>query len=447
MAFLHTHSCECVKSELDLFKTRPTQTSIESSHWIDYKPITSLSDDSPVEFVIPGNGEEYLDLSHTILILKVCLLDSKGEKIKADSLVVPVNNFLHSIFNQVDVFFNQKPVSPPNNSYAYRAFIETLLNYSEEAKMSHLTSSLWYDDLPGHVATALAKNIDEDDKDSITLNTGAEKRRDYIKAGKSLDMLGHLHCDVFNQDKFLLNGIEVRVRLVRSKSAFCLVNYETDDIKVHIQEATLRVRRAKINPGILLAHSKALSRGTAKYELTRVEVKSFTLHTGVTGENLDNIILGQIPKRIIIGLVSNKAFNGDRKENPFNFQHYFLNYLALYIDGVQVPSKPLTPKFPDNYIDAYHTLFSGSGVHFSNEGNCISRDSYVNGQTFYIFDLTSDLSANCNTHWNLVRQGAVRLEMRFDKVLSEAVNCIIYSEYDNILEIDSNRQIIVDFNG
>ena len=276
MAFLHTHSCECIKSELDLFKTRPTQTSIESSHWIDYKPITSLSDDSPIEFVIPGNGEEYLDLSHTILILKVCLVDSKGEKIKDEALVVPVNNFLHSIFNQVDVFFNQTLVSPPNNSYAYRAFIETLLNYSEEAKMSHLTSSLWYDDLPDFVDTHLEKEVDPHDGTAITLNAGAEKRREYIKGGKSVDMLGHLHCDVFNQDKFLLNGIEVRVRLVRSKSAFCLVNHEADDTKVRIQEATLRVRRAKINPGILLAHSKALPRGTAKYELTRVEVKSFT---------------------------------------------------------------------------------------------------------------------------------------------------------------------------
>ena len=125
MAFLHTHSCECITPELDLFKTRPTQTSIESSHWINHKPVISLSVDSPIEFVIPENGEKYFDLSHTILILKACLVNLKGEKIKADALVVSVNNFLHSIFNQVEVFFNQKLVFPPNNSYGYQAFIET----------------------------------------------------------------------------------------------------------------------------------------------------------------------------------------------------------------------------------------------------------------------------------------------------------------------------------
>lgn len=447
MSFLHTHSCEAIKSELDLFKTRPTQTSIESSQWIEYKPITSISEDSPIEFIVPGSGEEYIDLSPTILHLKVRLQTSKAEKIKDDTLVVPVNNFLHSLFNQVDVFLNQKPVSPPNNSYAYRAYIETLLNYSEEAKMSHLTTSLWYDDTPGHIETVLEKDVDADDTDAITLNEGAERRRSFISGGKTVDLLGHLHCDLFNQDKFLLNGVEVRVRLVRSKNSFCLINYDADDIKVQILEASLKIRKAKINPGILLAHAKALSRGTAKYELTRVEVKSFTLHTGVFGETLDNIILGQIPKRIIIGLVSNKAYNGDKKVNPFNFHHYYLNYLALLVDGVQIPSKAITPKYPHNYVEAYHTLFSGAGVFFSNEGNCISRDSYVKGQTFYVFDLTPDMSANCNTHWNLIKQGAVRLELRFDQVLTESINCIVYSEYDNILEIDSNRQIIVDFSG
>ena len=41
---------------------------------------------------------------------------------------------MYWICNQVDVFFNQKPVSPPNNAYAYRSYIETLLNYGSAAK-------------------------------------------------------------------------------------------------------------------------------------------------------------------------------------------------------------------------------------------------------------------------------------------------------------------------
>ena len=70
---------------------------------------------------------------------------------ESNSLAVPVNNFLHSIFNQVDVYFNQKLVSPPNNAYPYIAYIETLLNYGPAAKGSHLTTNLWIADKAGEM--------------------------------------------------------------------------------------------------------------------------------------------------------------------------------------------------------------------------------------------------------------------------------------------------------
>ena len=147
-------------------------------------------------------------------------------------------------------------------------------------------------------------------------------------------MLGHLHCDIFNQEQLIPNGVELCVRLVRSKDKFCLLDFGESNAEVEIKEATLRVHRCRISSEVKLAHAHALSRGTAKYPLTRVEIKSFTLHTGVTGECLDNVILGQLPKRMILGLVENQAYNGNPKKNPFNFSHHNLNFLAMYIDGV-----------------------------------------------------------------------------------------------------------------
>ncbi|XP_025160297.1 uncharacterized protein F54H12.2-like [Harpegnathos saltator] len=164
-----------------------------------------------------------------------------------------------------------------------------------------------------------------------------------------------------------------------------------------------------------------LTRTTAKYPLTRVEIKSFTIHSGVVRETLDNVILGQIPKRIIVGFVDNKAFNGARHLNPFNFQHYGINFFSLYVDGTQIPSRPLEPKFSGNemlYAEAYHTLFSGTGIHFLNETNSISREDYPAGYILFGFDLTPDLSANCATQWNLVKHGSLRMKVRFEKALT-----------------------------
>lgn len=437
MAFLHTHSCECMKSELDLFTLPPTQTSIENSSWIHYKPISSLTGDSPIEFSISGTSDDYIDLAHTMLSLKVKMTKKKNDVAIGES-AGPVNNLLHSLFNQVDVYFNQKLVSPPNNAYPYRAYIETLLNYGHSAKSSHLTSVLWYDDSAGKMEGGIAENI------------GLKNRRKFLQDEKTLDLIGHLHCDVFNQEKFLVNGVEVGLRLVRSRDSFCLIDVG-DTATIQITEASLIVRRVKISPTVLLAHAKALSQTTAKYPLTRVEVKAFAIHSGVHGESLDNAVLGQLPKRIILGFVDNKAYNGESKCNPFNFKNYKINYLTLCVDGVQVPSKALQPKFNDandgQFISGYQTLFSGTGIHFMNEGNCISRDMYPEGYCLFAFDLTPDLSANSDSHWNLVRHGSVRIEVRFDAALTETINCIMYAEYDNVLEIDAARQIIVDYSG
>lgn len=434
MSFLHSHSCECTKSELDLFAIPPTQTMIENSHWVQLKPINSLTDNSPIEFSIIGSGEEYLDLAHTLLYVRVSLRHPEEITDAAKAVlkkVGPVNNFMHSLFTQVDVSFNRQPVSPPNNAYAYRAYIETLLNYGSSAKNSHLTSVLWWDDTPGSM-------------DDVDGNVGLSKRRAALNKN-SVDMIGHLHCDVFNQDKLLLNGVEVGLRLIRNSDAFALMD-PTGVFEIRMDEAALLIRRVRLNPTILLEHNGLLAKQTAKYPITRVQIKSFVIHSGVHGESLDNVILGQLPKRIIIGFVKNKSFNGDRGCNPFNFEHFSINYLNVYVDGVQVPSRQLQPNFEtDHYVEAYQNLFIGTGIHFKNQGNCITKSAFSKGYTLFAYDFTPDLSANENGHWNLVRHGGVRVDVKFAKALEETINCIVYAEYDNILEIDSARQCLVDY--
>lgn len=123
-----------------------------------------------------------------------------------------------------------------------------------------------------------------------------------------------------------------------------------------------------------------------------------------------------------------------------------MNTFCLYIDGHQIPSKALQPSFESNiYTLAYHTLFSGTGMHFLNEGNGISREQYAKGYCLLAFDLTPDLSANSANHWNLIRHGSVRLEVRFETALTQTINCVVYAEFDNVIEIDKNRNISVDY--
>ena len=128
MAFIHDQSCECAKSELDVFSVPITQTSIEYGNYVEKHPLSSLTDSGPIEFDISSSGQNYLDFSNTQILVKVKLTRGNGIDITDADDVRGVILFLHSLFQQVDVSLNDVQVSQSSGTYAYRAYIESLLS-------------------------------------------------------------------------------------------------------------------------------------------------------------------------------------------------------------------------------------------------------------------------------------------------------------------------------
>jgi len=73
---------------------------------------------------------------------------------------------------------------------------------------------------------------------------------------------------------------------------------------------------------------------------------------------------------------------------------------------MQILSRPLQSNFLKDEplsVEAYHTLFSKTGIHFLNEGNFISRDNYDNGYTLFAFDFIQIyplIAQNIEISWN-----------------------------------------------
>ncbi|GBO05178.1 hypothetical protein AVEN_122124-1 [Araneus ventricosus] len=136
---IHQDSPICVKSELDLFSIPSTQAAIEFGKFVEYFPLSNIRDGSPVEFHISGSGDEYLDLADSYIHVKAKITKSDGAPLPDNEPVATVNLFLHSLFSQVDVSLNGHIISSARNTYPYRAYLETLLNYGEDAKKSLLS--------------------------------------------------------------------------------------------------------------------------------------------------------------------------------------------------------------------------------------------------------------------------------------------------------------------
>jgi len=436
MALLHHKSAECCKTELDVFSIPPTQTQIQRGAWVSYLPTTNITDTGAIEFQIQPS-DDAIDLHNTQLYVRVKVVNGDGSALGDDAAVAPCNLFFQALFEQIDVYVSNRLISGGTNTYPYRAYLETLLNYDEDAKNSWLAAELWHSDTPGRMDNLYQLPA----PNAALLNDGWVRRNAYVKNSASFEMKGGLHIDLLHQDRYMLNNTSLRFRFLRSKNAFSLLSGEASpNYKVVIEEAVLYIRKTALSPAVQLGYAQALQRATAKYPITRVEIKTFSIATGTWNINRDNIFLGTLPRRMVLGLVDSAAFNADYSKNPFNFQHFNTNFLGVYIDGEQLPFKPFEPNFAaGRYIDSYLTLCSCS----EKGGNAITREAYPKGFTLWVFDFTPDLG--CSDHLNLIRQGNLRVELRFSQALTTSVNCIILAEFDNILEVDKDRNVIYDY--
>jgi hypothetical protein len=75
------------------------------------------------------------------------------------------------------------------------------------AKESQLTGVMWYKDTPG-----------QQDK-KMTDNKGFTSRENLTALSKSVQMMGKLHLDLFCQDKYLLNHVDLKIKLIVPFSA------------------------------------------------------------------------------------------------------------------------------------------------------------------------------------------------------------------------------------
>ena len=399
---VHPSSAESTTSQLDLFSVPPSQTSLEEGSFTKYHPVSVLTSTGPIEFTISAENSNYIDLANSFLYVHASVTTATGADLAKNVEIAPECNFLHTLWTQVDVYLNVSLVTQSNNNYPYRAYIENLLSFGQDAKHSQLSALLWHRNTSEHFDTRGATNL------------GYTKRKALAAESKEMDMMGKLHLDLFFQNRYLLNGVEVRLRLIRSNDLFCLHgNANQADNKVSLKEVTLFVRKVKPNPAVQLAHVKALQHGTAKYPLRRVEVKSFTVPTGNRSITKENLFLGQLPTRMVVGVVDNDAYNGVITKSPFNFKHNSINFMTIYRDGVQIPSKPLQPDFTnDRFVRSYVRLFTQTGQYYRDTGNAISREQYKDGCALFAFDLTPQMDSS-EVGFELIKHGNIRIEIHF----------------------------------
>ncbi|KAG6934502.1 hypothetical protein G0U57_016943, partial [Chelydra serpentina] len=186
--------------------------------------------------------------------------------------------------------------------------------------------------------------------------------------------------------------------------------------KLRIVSASLFVKKVRVTPSVRLGHAEALLTANAKYPVDRVGMKVFSIPAGSRVSNQENLVLGQLPKMLVLGFVDNDAFRGSYAKNPFHFKHYDINFVALYVDGEQIPTKPLQPDFEGGRcVRAYMNLVQTAGKHMKDRSLLIDHEEFAQGYTLFAFDLSPD--QECADHYSLIKTRNLRAEIHFGKAL------------------------------
>jgi hypothetical protein len=419
-----------------------------------------------------------VSLKHSYLQIRgqICRLSTQ-QPITEDDEVGLENLPLQTLWNQVDLSLQQKVInSRVGTNHAYKAYLDVLLNNSPDMMKNQLTSQLFVKDV--------AKTFDS------AINSGYRARKKYTDRGKEVELEGPLYLDIGQQERPIINGVEINLRFWPNKASFCLSS-TLEDYFFKINDAVLNVCVLEVSPAILLGHAAALKEASALYPYMQSDFKAFSIPKGQYEYSIDNIFQGDVPSDLVVGLVSSRSYNGAYNKNPFNFHNFDCSYCGFFINSISTPSQPFQPIYYNSpvtsrprrlvpsdqpeessedltrpseregtrpsgrvnvdvnversnnnnaYVNSYLSLF---GQRYHTSGNIpIALDEYPYGYCLYKFQVNENATEEGNGEFvTLARRGHTRLTLKFRKPLPESVTVITYAHFPRILQIDEARNI------
>ena len=79
-------------------------------------------------------------------------------------------------------------------------------------------------------------------------------------------------------------------------------------------------------------------------------------------------------------------------------------------------------------------MFSGTGKMYYNSGNDIFRGEFPNGYAIYAY-------------FHVVQRGNLAVDTEFSAAPTTALGLVCYGEFENLIQVDSERSVIHDYSG
>ena len=349
-----------------------------------FAPLASIAKGEPIEFIIKWADQLYLDLNDSRLYLRVKMTKANGTNMTSATGAI-INLPLQSLFREVSVELNGRSVSDPNQMIPYRAYLETLLNYSKETQETRLLTEGCIRDTANQM-TVTAANGD---------NRGLATRVTMFAESKTVELVGRPHVDVFQQDRLILPGVDLHMKLVSAANNFVCKSAEPgngvnqENFKVKILYAALVIHTKQLTDVDELAHRELFLTRNMKLPYTRVQVKHLSIPANQTSYAFDNVFTGALPDFVVSGLVDDADSTGGYQRQPFNFQTFGVNCVTLMRNGTAVPRDGYKPNWTSGeYVENYWQMKEQLGLHKGDKCVALTPYEWSHGFTIYTFKIT-----------------------------------------------------------
>lgn len=256
-------------------------------------------------------------------------------------------------------------------------------------------------------------------------------------------------------DRYIINGVSMRFKFFPHNNSFCCMGSAatsganalsaTQPI-LKILDASLFVRHVQLAPGVFNAINKSLQISNAIYPIKRRSAVLFNLAAGQSHFPIDNVFLGNLPDQLLIVLVDHGANNGDYLKNPLAFKNYGCNYLSVTYNNKNYPIIPFTPDYSsDSYEREYFTFHNELGLTSGIGVLDITYNAYKAISNIYCLNFNQDFSNSNSDYICLAREGGIRIDIKFENDLRNALKLVCIGRFDNNIEIDKNRNVTIDY--
>ena len=453
----HAESEEIINPGLKVFEVPPTDISIDAYRMVTIQPTTTGI--NPMEFIIPAL-DDHVDLNRSYFTMDLRLKRSNAANLAGDQKLWVTNNLAHTIIKQIDLRLNGTLISPQSDTYPYKAYLETLMNYNREEGKSVLRPQGWFNalDFPpqwtanntdttanGGAGHAKYQALSANHKPALAQS---KTETAYYYGGARHSLVFQPHLEAFHTGGILVPGVEIKLKFHFNSPNLFLNGVGLagrlleGDIQLQFHLCQLHLNEDVFKD---ISEKRHTERELAKYPTVRSEIRTFNMVGTLTRLDIPNLFQNRIPDRMIVGLLGSRGFNGDVTRDPFCFQKFGLRSIRQMVRGEEYPYETLELNHGDGARDAlgYFRFIQASGAWQKKQGNLVQQDDWGQDKncTLFMFDNVANGRADART-LNPKQSGDLQLILEFEAAPNINITVLVYAEFENLLEIDSNGAVL-----